>query len=137
VTVFEPVPASFTVSHRGPPLAYQWRRGGVTLRSDRSSSTLNPTSVAADNGAQLVCGDQCRFGTRWVATLTVNAAGRFRPTVCLWLRGERGRVLNGSGVTSGAINLGITDATAGIRQPAGAGGCGRQRQKSVVGLRGE
>ena len=53
-TVAEANPASFTVQASGAaPLAYQWRRDGVTIAGATSASyTLSNTSQSADDGAR-------------------------------------------------------------------------------------
>ena len=75
--VTEPSAANFLVSASGSlPLAYQWRRGGAPIgQATNSSYALNPTSAAADNGAQfdVVVSNSEGSVTSVVATLTVMA----------------------------------------------------------------
>jgi len=75
-TVVEPNVASFSVTATGTaPLAYQWRRGGMNIVGATGSSySLNPTAVAADNGAQftVVVTNAAGSVTSAVATLTVK-----------------------------------------------------------------
>lgn len=78
VTVTAPDPAAFTVTAVGDaPILYQWRRDGIDIPgADASSYTLDPTSVAADDGAQFDVYVRNAYGaeTSVVATLTVNVA---------------------------------------------------------------
>ncbi len=76
VTVTQPNSATFSVTASGTaPLSYQWRRNGVAISGAISSSyVLNPTSAAADNGAQysVVVSNIAGNVTSTNATLTVN-----------------------------------------------------------------
>ncbi len=57
------------------PLNYQWRRNGVNISGATSASySLNPTSAAADNGAQfsVLVVNGAGSATSATATLTVN-----------------------------------------------------------------
>jgi hypothetical protein len=79
LVVTEPASATFTVAATGTaPLAYQWRRNGTPITGANGPSyTLNPTSVAADHGAQfdVVVSNSVGSATSTLATLTVNTGG--------------------------------------------------------------
>jgi hypothetical protein len=79
LVVTEPASATFSVVATGTaPLAYQWRRNGTPIAGATGPSyTLNPTSVAADNGAQfdVVVSNAVGSATSTLATLTVNTGG--------------------------------------------------------------
>ncbi len=79
VTVTEPTAATFSVvATGGAPLSYQWRRNGVAISGATSASyTLNPTSAAADNGAQfdVVVSNPGGSVTSTAAVLTVQSGG--------------------------------------------------------------
>jgi len=76
VTVTQPNSATFSVTASGTaPLSYQWRRNGAPIAGAVTSSyVLNPTSAAADNGAQysVVVSNIAGSVTSSIATLTVN-----------------------------------------------------------------
>ena len=76
--VTEPDAAAFTVVATGDaPLMYQWRRGGIDIPGANAAMyVLDPTSVAADNGAQfdVVVSNGAGEATSVLVTLTVNAA---------------------------------------------------------------
>ena len=78
VTVTEPASATFSVVATGDaPLSYQWRRNWVPIVGATGTSyVINPTSVAADNGAlfDVVVSNAAGSVTSAAATLTVNPA---------------------------------------------------------------
>jgi len=77
--VFEPGGATFSVVANGTaPLSYQWQRNGAPIPGATSASyTLNPTSVAADNGAsfRVVVSNGIGSATSSAAALTVYPPG--------------------------------------------------------------
>lgn len=76
-TVVAPAPATFSVTATGtPPLAYQWRKGGVDIGGATGSTYTTPATNYGDNGSQFSVRVSNAAGTAtssWAA-LTVNAA---------------------------------------------------------------
>lgn len=74
LTVNAGAPASFSVTAIGtPPLAYQWRKGGVPIPGATASTFTIPATTVADSGSyQVGVSNVAGSVTSNIATLTVN-----------------------------------------------------------------
>jgi len=101
--------ASFSVLASGsPPLAYQWRRGGIDIPGATSATYTTPTLTVGDDGAlfTVVVGNAAGSVTSAAATLRVTATAG-----------------GGSGGSAGTLTVGGAEATSSggtfVAQPAG------------------
>jgi formylglycine-generating enzyme len=103
---------TFTVSATGsPPLSYQWRKNGIELPSETSSSpTLNSVSPSHSGGYSAKVSNPYGFENSQVANLTVNSSGSLRVTQGIQFLEAPPYYVNGS-ATVDAVIQNVSSAT--------------------------